>query len=106
MSRYQLLSDVAGTKVFVGWDTPLQTFFAQVLGTPKAPGGDPSTVLWVGTNTGECLSIQDLARQISPWATLPPGIAANLERERDSASSPTPLQTGLLAAMRSARNPR
>lgn len=84
MSRYQLLSDVPGTKVFVGWNASLQTFFAQVLGHSETPDGEPAVHLSIGTAPRACVDVDDLANQISPWAKMPLGIAIDLARERDN----------------------
>lgn len=106
MSRYQLLSDVPGTKVFVGWDTPLQTFQVEVLGCPTAPDGEPTVILRIGNSPGQCESVAELADHIGPWATLPPGIAANLERERETTSVPIRSQAKLLTPIQPSRIPR
>lgn len=106
MSRYQLLSVVPGTKVFVGWDTMLQTFQAQVLGRPATPDGEPTVLLSIGRTQGECLTVAELAGHTSPWAIVPPGIAADLERERDTVGAPARPQAGRVTANRSARDPR
>ncbi|WP_372395327.1 hypothetical protein ABMY26_07395 (plasmid) [Azospirillum sp. HJ39] len=100
MSRFQLISNVPGTTVHVGWDNPLQTFFAHVQKAGRKATDEPQTVLWIGTEPSECLDVQDLQEHILPWAKLPPGTAAELERQRDKARGPTQLQAQMLNVVR------
>lgn len=106
MSRFQLISKLPGTTVHVGWDNPLQTFFAQVQKVGSKATDDPQTVLWIGTEPSECLDIQDLKEHIQGWADLPPGTAAELERQRDKARVPTRLQAQMLNVVRLSQHRR
>ena len=95
MSRYEIPTLApAETTCVVGWDNPLQTFFAQV--ERVTPDDDePEILLWIGVTASECLHVAKLAEEVAPWATLPADIAATLEGERDRAPAPSRLQATL-----------
>ena len=63
--------------VVVGWDTPLATFCAQVC-DPSIEDEDEACVLWLGT-----------APQAMPTVAA---LVAQLTREQQAATPPTPLQ--------------
>ncbi|MBB3268876.1 hypothetical protein FHW79_006554 [Azospirillum sp. OGB3] len=96
MSRYDVTTiDPAGTACVVGWDNPLQTFFAQVERVMPDPDDDPDILLWVGDRASSCLDVAELAEAIAPWAVLPCSVAKKLETERDTALPPTRVQAAL-----------
>jgi hypothetical protein len=68
--------------VVIGWDDPLQTFFAQVW-----PGHDDEDweepLLWVGCRAGEVATIDALAEALEPFAEIPDEVAARLGQEYD-----------------------
>lgn len=81
MSRYELspkagISGIAG--VAVGWDRPLQTFFAQVIGESEGEADDGDLLVWVGTEPGELLTAQAAIDIVAPYARVPDDLAAQL----------------------------
>ena len=93
MSRYKVDAiDTQHYAVIVGWDNPIQTFFAQVWDLAKEEKDDEACVFWVGTHAGSVPTVTALAQAISAYAVLPADIATQLERDQASSASPTPLQ--------------
>jgi hypothetical protein len=80
VSRHEI--PVAGGRTLtVGWDPPLQTFFAQL----RAPVRE-EPVLWVGVDLHELYDLDDLARalgraQLARYLT--PELGLRLERDRE-----------------------
>ncbi len=74
MSRHGLTPFNPAHEVTVGWDSPLQTFFVQVLDT-AADEGDDYEVLWIGTSFGEVLDATAIVVAVRPFATVPDGLA-------------------------------
>lgn len=68
MSRH-LVRDDEQYKVVVGWDPPLQTFFAQVHDLSKDE--EERIILWLGTRPDELPTPNVVATTIAPWAQLP-----------------------------------
>jgi hypothetical protein len=83
VSRHEI--PVAGGRTLtVGWDPPLQTFFAQ-LRDPTSTAGD-RPVLWVGTDLHELYDLDDLARVLGHADLaryLTPELGLRLERDRE-----------------------
>jgi hypothetical protein len=76
MSRYSV-EGRDGLTVDLGWDRPMNTFFAQV------HRGDPSesTVLWIGTSHGECGSLEELESALRAYATLGSELKTRLQHD-------------------------
>ncbi|WP_374133320.1 hypothetical protein [Sphingomonas sp. 28-62-20] len=66
---------------FVGWDRPLQTYFAQVLSAPDEDGEEIELV-WVGTAFGELPRAVDAIRVLEPYCQIEASLAAQLEIDR------------------------
>ncbi|WP_289009531.1 hypothetical protein [uncultured Thermomonospora sp.] len=74
-----------GREITVGWDRPLETFFAMAFDRPPAddPDGDDIEVFWHGTTRGEITTIDDLRALLDRHGiTLPDHIADQLEQDR------------------------
>lgn len=75
--------------IVVGWDRPLQTFFAQVFARTEAGPDEGEATLWVGTEPGELATPEAAIAVIAPFADVPDTLALLLETEmragRDSA---------------------
>src|ERR1700757_2154851 len=95
MSRYALPAHAPTLTVTVGWDPPLQTFFAQVVRPTTAPHADGRLVAWIGTRTQEIASVAQLCRQLAAYAATPRGMQARLAREQRASRPPTALQVRL-----------
>ena len=92
MSRYRihtLNSDRHET--FVGWDNPLQTYFAQVYDL-SASDEDDSISFWVGEKPQEVTSVDVLEEKVRPFAVIPQEIKEKLLRDYQERTQPTPLQ--------------
>jgi hypothetical protein len=71
MSRYNYQGKEDYLLVIVGWDNPLQTFFAQVWDVREDLESDPSPILWVGTRIGEVSSVEHLDSLLAPFGEIP-----------------------------------
>lgn len=80
MSRYEIEGRKPGTKVFVGWDHPLLTYFVQVYDETSEEEGPQ---VWIGAWLREIYGIEDLKRAIGPHADLSEDLAVTLYRDRD-----------------------
>ncbi|UVO53727.1 hypothetical protein [Sphingomonas sp. SUN039] len=69
-----------GTRITVGWDRPLATFFAQVLVTEA--DGEDDVIFWQGTAPGELATAAAALALLAPCAVVPEGLAATLETDR------------------------
>ena len=83
MSRHRvpLRDGVKAESAWIGWDRPLNTFFAQVLGPPDAEG-EQEELVWAGTTFSELTRAVDAARVLEPWCEIDAGIVARLEIDR------------------------
>jgi hypothetical protein len=91
MSRYSIPAQNPALTVVVGWDNPLQTFFAHVF-DPAIEEDDEADLLWIGTALQEIATVAALQAQLAGWATIPPDIVAFLTHDQQTATPPTPLQ--------------
>ena len=83
MSRHQvpLRPGISAESAWIGWDRPLQTFFAQVLAQPNEEG-EQKEILWIGTSLGEIHKASDAARALEPYCEIDEGLVARLEIDR------------------------
>lgn len=80
MSRHQIALP-RGRVLTVGWDPPLQTFFAVV-----RAAGIVAPELWVGADLHELYDLDDLARALGRAELahhLTPELGLRLERDRE-----------------------
>ena len=91
MSRSHFPAQDPRLTVVVGWDNPLATFFAQVV-SPAIEEDDDAVILWIGTAPQAIPTVAALQAQLAGWATLPAALVAQLTREQQAATPPTPLQ--------------
>lgn len=82
MSRYELAGRDAGTRVVVGWDHPMLTYFVHVF-DPEAEARKEGPSVWLGGRACELYDLDDLKRAIAPYADLPRDLAATLYGDRD-----------------------
>ncbi len=83
MSRHDLRPLVTGgtvTRGVVGWDRPLQTFFAQLFSINKE--GEDEAHIWVGTFPHERGSAGAALAIVKDQCLIPEGRAATLETEQ------------------------
>ena len=84
MSRHDLqpksgLTDII--KATVGWDRPLQTFFAQVFTRAEAEDEDGDATIWIGTEPGELPTPEAAIAVVAPYAVIPDGLVEQLNAE-------------------------
>ena len=107
MSRHEIPARDQSLSVAVGWDNPLQTFFAQVSRAERGHEDDDEDhmVLWVGTEPREVITVEDLGRHLAPFADLPAEIAEQLRADRAAklGQAPTATQQEILSFIRRAR---
>jgi hypothetical protein len=101
MSRYRIPAQDPRLTVIVGWDNPLATFFAQVF-DPALEDDDEADLLWIGAAPHEIPTVAALQAQLAGWATLPAALVAQLTREQQAATPPTPLQRWALQLLNGA----
>src|SRR5262245_19881420 len=93
MSRHVIMGRTPEHVSVVGWDNPMQTFYAQVYGrfdATKEEQEDP--ILWVGTTWEELTSVDALQAVIAPYVTLTPQMRLRLGAEYAARTEPTALQ--------------
>lgn len=83
MSRHEIEAFDPLNTVIVGWDPPLQTFFAQVKSSllEKTDPDDPF-VLWVGCFHGELYDVDGLVDALRPFAKVEADIREALLADR------------------------
>lgn len=93
MSRHDIPALQPGLTVTVGWDNPLQTFFAQV-SRNNATDDEHSVLLWVGAERLAVLYPQDLIIPLAPYAILTDNMIDQLRADRAAnlGRGPTALQ--------------
>lgn len=91
-SRHEIPSKQDGHVVTVGWDNPLQTFFAQVE-NQRAPEPE-SMVLWLGGQPREHTAPETMVAALRPYAELGADMlkTLNADRTADINRAPTPMQ--------------
>ena len=80
MSRYELdpRPEAEGvTRAVVGWDRPLQTFFAQIFMIGLED--EEEATIWVGTEPGELPTAAAAIAVVAPYAIVPADLAERLE---------------------------
>lgn len=84
MSRHEIPALDPLNKVIVGWDHPLQTFFAQVKSSLlEETDPDDPFLLWVGCSLREIYEVEDLARALRKYAELTPDMRSILYGDKD-----------------------
>ncbi|AOH87104.1 hypothetical protein AWL63_23280 (plasmid) [Sphingomonas panacis] len=84
MSRHNLhpkaeIADVIS--VTIGWDRPLQTFFAQVFFRTEAEAEEGEPLIWHGTAPGELPTAEAAIAIVAPFADIPTDLAERLTTE-------------------------
>ncbi|MFD1104337.1 hypothetical protein [Sphingobium olei] len=80
MSRYELKPRPGNgvIKAVVGWDRPLQTFFAQIFTRTDEEPEEGEATIWLGTQPGELPSPEIAIRVVEAYADIPERLAADL----------------------------
>jgi hypothetical protein len=101
MSRYSIPALHSEHQIVVGWDSPLASFFAEVIdqnleaaiarGECSEEEVEPM-LLWVGAIPGEIPTLEQLQAVIAPFAVIPNDTIAQLQSDYDQPWSPSPMQ--------------
>jgi hypothetical protein len=97
MSRHTIPSFIPNLTITVGWDAPMQTYFAQVIRDNTPPDEDPM-LLWIGGFPKEVTQAEDLITPLAPYVTLTSEHIAQLRADQAAQldRGPSPLQRELL----------
>lgn len=68
-------------KATVGWDRPLQTFFAQVFFVTEDEPEEGEALIWLGTEPGELLTPEAAIAVVAPHVFIPADLAGKLDAE-------------------------
>jgi len=82
MSRYKFKGRDPRHTIVIGWDNPLETFFAQVW--DGEPGDDYGVELWVGCEIGEIEDVEVIAEIVAPYAEIPAEVVARLVEDQQT----------------------
>lgn len=87
MSRYVIPSKSAEHEIVIGYDRPMDTYFAQVAkGKLEDLDFENEPVLWLGASRMEEITeIDDLRAAIKDYADIPPDISRKLAADRSQA---------------------
>lgn len=106
MSNFQIIARAPYYEVTVGFDNPLQSFFAIVRDLRLRVDDEEmvdDVVLHVGADLSEPVtSVSDLAAHVSPYAEIPTDVSEAIEKERQSSLGPTDLQREMIGFLRQA----
>lgn len=76
MSRYEIT--VGAVEAVVGWDPPLNTFYAQVWDRSVDEDDPAAELLWIGCTPGEIHDHRQVCNAVAAWVAVPPSIATAL----------------------------
>jgi hypothetical protein len=85
-------------EIFVGFDNPLRTFFAQVINASLGDEDD-NVILWEGAIPGEIETVEHLEEVIRNYADIPPNVKEKLTNDYNNRTEPSPLQKMAIALM-------
>jgi len=89
MSRHELQprpDSVGVTRAAVGWDPPLETYYAQVFTTRE---GEEEAIVWRGTSPRELATPADAIHVVAPYAIVPDDLASALAAEEAASNGRT-----------------
>ena len=83
MSRYDLKPKAhsGAIAVGVGWDRPLQTYFAQVFTPTQGEPDQGEATTWLGTEPGELPTPEAAIAVVVRYAEIPATLASDLEAD-------------------------
>lgn len=88
MSRYELepLSEAVtahgSLSIAIGWDAPLNTYFAMVLREGDDVDDEHRDLLWIGTRYGEIAHPDAAIEALRPYAMIRDDLAAEITADR------------------------
>jgi hypothetical protein len=84
MSRHEIEPFAKRFEVTVGWDRPMNTFFAQVEDRELTDEDSDPVIVWVGTSHSEILQPEALQHHIARFVTIPQEIIDTLHADRSA----------------------
>lgn len=82
MSRHDFPGKAGATRVSIGWDRPLQTFFVQAFGPDPDEPEEETALVWEGTSPGDLPTAATAIRIAAIYADLPADLGGTLETDR------------------------
>ncbi len=79
MSRHTITSGTV--EAVLGWDPPLNTYFAQVWDRTQDEDDPAAELLWIGCMPGEIHDVGTLCDRVSRWVAVPVETIRALHRE-------------------------
>lgn len=92
MSQFTYRGKESYWRIIVGWDNPLETFFAQVWDEREDQDECPLVTFWVGGQTAEVSTIEELESLLAPFGEIPKECKVLLEESESQRTCPTDLQ--------------
>ena len=92
MSRYAIPAAHPPYAVIVGWDDPLETYFAHVFDTTMDADDNAAWVLWEGAALRAIPTVDALQNRLQAYATIPPEVVAQLHQDSANPRPRSPLQ--------------
>lgn len=71
-------------EITVGWDRPMQTYFAQVYAFEKGASSAPEPILWIGTGFCEHPEPENVIDAVRPYLTIPDNLHTILRADREA----------------------
>jgi hypothetical protein len=99
MSRYRIPPNDPRYEVIIGWDDPLETYFATVFDTTVDEDDDTACVLWEGAALRAMPTVDVLQACLQAYTTIPSEIRTQLHHDRTNSRPRSPLQERLLQLM-------
>ena len=90
MSRYRIPAENPQYDVIIGWDDPLETYFATIFDTTV--DDDAACVLWEGAALRALPTVDALQACLQAYATIPEEVVAQLHHDAATTTPRTPLQ--------------
>src|SRR3954451_9231344 len=78
MSQHVMDSSREGMEILIGWDQPMNTFFAQVW----AKRDDEEPVVWLGNAFDQVQEPEEMAEDLEPFGAMPDDLLAVLRADR------------------------
>jgi hypothetical protein len=104
MSRYRIPPDDPRYEVIIGWDDPLETYFATVFDPPVDADDGAACVLWVGSALRALPTVALLQACLRGYATIPADVVAQLQQDGAHTTPRSPLQERMVQMMAQSRD--
>jgi hypothetical protein len=90
MSRYAAISKDSRYSVTVGWDNPLQTFFATLI-----PVDESIDVVFLAGSDDDCLTVEELVERTKDHLEIPEHVVERLRMDEQTKRPPSALQVNV-----------